>query len=48
MDSSVIFEGPPEDVENWLFENAWTVNSRLRVRMGPQGRIIPALKYLGI
>jgi hypothetical protein len=45
-DSRVIFQGPPKDVESWLFENTWSYNSRLRVRM-ERNRTISALKYLG-
>lgn len=46
VDDSIAFEGVPEDVENWLFENRFSVNERLRVKMGDFGPIIPALEYI--
>lgn len=45
-DGRIAFEGKPEDVENWLFENTSKYNARLRVRLDVND-IVPALKYIG-
>lgn len=45
VDGSIAFEGTPDEVENWLFENTTKHNERLRVRMG-MCPIIPALQYI--
>lgn len=46
VDGSIAFEGSPEDVEDWLFENRYSVNERLRVKMGDFGPILPAMQYI--
>ncbi|ATN93698.1 hypothetical protein SEA_SCAP1_49 [Streptomyces phage Scap1] len=45
QDGSIAFQGTPEEVENWLFENTERHNSRLRVRMS--NRTISAWNYIG-
>lgn len=45
-DGSIAFEGGPEEVEDWLFENTTKYNDRLRVQMGV-GPVVPALEYIG-
>lgn len=44
QDGSVVFEGTPMQVEDWLFENTTLHNARLRVRMN--NSTIPAWRYL--
>jgi hypothetical protein len=45
QDGSIAFEGTPDEVENWLFENTTKHNDRLRVQMGV-GPVIPALQFI--
>lgn len=44
QDGSVVFQGTPMLVEDWLFENTTLHNARLRVKM--DNSTIPAWKYL--
>lgn len=44
QDGSVVFEGTPMQVEDWLFENTTLHNARLRVRMN--NSTIAAWRYL--
>jgi lipocalin len=46
QDNSIAFEGSPEEVEVWLFENTTKHNDRLRVKMGV-GPVVPALEFIG-
>lgn len=40
-----LFQGTPQQVEDWLFENTLEYNKRLKVDMGT--RMVPALEYIG-
>lgn len=48
QDGSIAFEGEPDEVEDWLFENTTKHNDRLRVKMGNFGPHVPALEYLDV
>jgi hypothetical protein len=47
LDQFVVFEGTPEEVEDWLLENTTKSNEGFRVLMGESGPIISALTYIG-
>jgi len=45
-DGTIVFQGMPEQVESWLFENTMKYNAKLKVRTRTDS-VMPALKYIG-